>query len=162
MSDCIETDWPRNRQGYGMKYVAGVGNRRAHRYAWEEAYGPIPAGMHVCHSCDNPPCINAAHLFLGTPADNMADRDAKGRTASGDRNGSRCRPDRRPRGEENARAKLSEDDVRRIRARAETGEPSSAIAPDYGMNPTTIRRIVSGRRWAHVPVGANIEEARNG
>lgn len=53
-----------------------------HRYAWELTYGPIPDGMLVCHSCDNPPCCEPTHLFLGTPADNMRDKIQKGRARS--------------------------------------------------------------------------------
>lgn len=71
------------RMGYGI-FNAGTGraNRRtvyAHRFAWEITNGPIPVGLLACHHCDNPPCCNPAHLFLGTHADNNADMNAKGR-----------------------------------------------------------------------------------
>jgi hypothetical protein len=78
VGDCWE--WLRytNVDGYGRlrwneKYIG------AHRVAWEKANGPIPGGMHVLHRCDNPPCVNPSHLFLGTNKDNMDDRDSKGR-----------------------------------------------------------------------------------
>ena len=57
-------------------------DRYTHRIAWELTYGPVPDGMQVCHHCDNPPCCNPTHLFLGTQADNMHDRDRKGRNSS--------------------------------------------------------------------------------
>ena len=62
-----------------------VGSRRvgAHRVAWEMAHGPIPDGMVVMHGCDNPPCVNVAHLSLGMQLDNIADRVRKGRSARG-------------------------------------------------------------------------------
>lgn len=72
--------WTASRVPWG--YGKTVRNREetyAHRYSWEMAYGPIPDGMLVMHSCDNPPCVNPSHLLLGTPKDNMDDMRAKGR-----------------------------------------------------------------------------------
>jgi hypothetical protein len=78
VDDCIEWDKRRNRKGYGERRVNGV-HWYAHRYAWFEVNGPIPEGMHVLHTCDNPACVNIKHLWLGTNLDNMKDRDSKKR-----------------------------------------------------------------------------------
>jgi hypothetical protein len=76
---CLEFGGSRSEDGYGtIRYQGRM--QKAHRVAWQLAHGPIPKGLLVCHRCDNPPCCNVAHLFLGTVADNNRDRHAKGRT----------------------------------------------------------------------------------
>lgn len=69
---------------YGRRTISGK-QFGAHRLAWEEAYGPIPAGLHVLHFCDVRNCVCSQHLFLGTNADNTADKVAKGRQARGEK-----------------------------------------------------------------------------
>lgn len=123
-----------DRKGYG---VVMVGARRllAHRWFYERANGPIPDGLCVLHRCDVPACVNSDHLFLGTPADNSADMVAKGRSN---------------RGEARPQAKLTEADVRAIRAACRAGEPVAHVATRHGVSESLVRGVVSRRRWAHV------------
>jgi len=120
----------------------------AHRAAWKLTVGPIPHGMCVCHHCDNPPCVNPSHLFLGTNRDNIADRDAKGRQAKGVRNGGHLYPERLRRGETCYNAKLTEPDVMAIRASTET---NGALARRYSMTTTGVRFVRERRTWKHLP-----------
>lgn len=138
-SGCWE--WQRNLtpKGYGEIHRDGR-TRRAHRVAYELYVGPIPAGACVCHRCDNPSCIYPGHLFLGTHADNSADRVAKGRS---------CAPKRPATGERNGQAKLTADHVRRIRELHARGEPAVAIAVSYGITPTQVGNVVKRRSWAN-------------
>ena len=78
-SECIESSRARTTGGYCVQRILGRGLQLVHRLAWEAEHGPIPEGMLVLHHCDNPPCYNIQHLFLGTHADNLADAQAKGR-----------------------------------------------------------------------------------
>lgn len=131
--------------GYGN---FGVGNGRtvkSHRYVWELTHGPLPGGLQVCHHCDNPPCVNPSHLFLGTQADNMRDAATKGRTKGWTHgHGSGLR------GERHGQSKLTEELVHDIRARVRAGESRKSIARSLGVVPSTIDNVVWGKTWRHV------------
>lgn len=140
--------------GYGRIHVASGIYESAHRLAWQWHTGQtIPKGMFICHHCDTHACVNPAHLFLGSPADNLRDAASKGRMASGDRNGARLYPDRLvpPRGERNGQAVLVEEQVREIRRLYSAGDRSQReIAIKFGVAPTTIQMILNGRNWRHI------------
>jgi len=146
--------WPwtarRTKKGYGQIWVSS--GKRAHRVAWEIANGSPPTGLCVLHRCDNPPCVNPAHLFLGTIADNNADRDRKGRHVSprGDASGSRMHPESRARGERHGSAKLTVAQVLGVRRLAAAGVSRSLIARCAGVDKSTVDRIVARKRWRHV------------
>ena len=114
----------------------------AHRAAYELTYGPVAPGLEVCHRCDNPPCVNPAHLFVGTHLDNIADMHAKGRWES---------PFKKLRGERNVNAKLTEAKVREIRAwRAAGGQYTPEAAARFGLSMSSLHRTATGQTWKHV------------
>ena len=137
----------RDEKGYGYSSLNGR-NMRAHRVSWTLAHGEIPDGLLVLHHCDVPPCVNPAHLFLGTNADNMADMKAKNRQARGDRSGSRRHPESRPRGSRQADAKLNEAQAKEIRSIE--GLSQRAIARRYGVSNVTIHKLRTRKTWKHV------------
>ncbi len=108
---------------------------RAHRYSFEIHFGPVPKGMQVCHTCDNPPCTNPEHLFLGTNKDNVDDMVSKKRHTFGSRN---------------PMAKLKESDVLRIRALKDAGFKNFEIAAATSMSQSAICQILKRQRWMHV------------
>lgn len=123
----------------------------AHRVAWELANGPIPAGMCVLHKCDNPKCCNPAHLFLGTKAENNDDRDKKERQAKGDRSGRRLHAKNWPIGEKHPEAKITTESVRAIRAAYAAGGCSQQqLADRFGIDQTSVSKIILRKKWAHV------------
>jgi hypothetical protein len=140
-----------NKNGYGRFARSSGPTISAHRFAWELAHGPIPEGKIVCHHCDNPPCVRDEDLFLGTHLDNSLDRDAKGRTACGERSAMYTHPEIRPKGERHGQAKLTDEAVREIRA--SQGQYRGVLrdmARKYGVTTGLIGHIVHGRAWTHI------------
>lgn len=125
--------------GYGCIGIGRVGQKRvlkAHRVSWEMHNGAIPDGALVLHHCDNPPCVNPAHLFLGDHVANSDDKVAKGR---------------QQRGEGHHNRKLNMETVREMRRRYAAGEGTTGdLGAEYGVWQATVSSIVRGRLWANV------------
>jgi hypothetical protein len=107
-----------------------------HRLSWEYANGPIPTGLCVLHKCDNPPCMNPDHLFLGTIQDNNRDMMEKGRNRAAS-------------GVDHYRAKLTPKQVVEIRRRSRRGN-GAALAREFGVHVMTISAIIHGKNWKDV------------
>lgn len=136
---CWIYTWGKESNGYGYlqnpftkppKFIT------AQRVAWIFTHGPIAPGLKVCHTCDNPPCVNPAHLFLGTDADNAQDKSRKGRSLAG---------------EKNTHAKLTDAQVIALRRRAHvTNEPYSQLAIEHKVSVTAVTNAIGGRTFRHL------------
>lgn len=143
--ECIVYAGYRNHDGYGK--INRLGRVHfAHRWIYQGFYGAVPDGMKVLHRCDNPPCCNPHHLFLGTQQDNMRDMIKKGRARKADQRG---RPGLK--GESNPRAKLTKKQVAWIRRHysPKYGSPfgSARLAERFGVSRNTVLAAVQGKTW---------------
>ena len=129
---CHEWRGQRTSAGYGVLSVAGRKSEYMHRIMYRMHHGEIPDGHSICHSCDNPPCSNPSHLFLGAHVENMRDSVGKRRHAYGERNG---------------HAKLTADQVREIRALCAAGMSQAEAGARYGVTQSCVWGIMSGKSW---------------
>jgi len=126
----------RDCRGYGT--IWDDGPKMAPRTAWKLEHGEYPEGLCVCHTCDNPACVNPDHLFLGTKGDNNRDRSAKDRTA-------------RQIGEMHGQSKLTESQVADIlRLYAAGGVSQRALGEAFGITQAHVSDIVNGKCWSHL------------
>lgn len=141
--ECWEWVGSRMSDGYGRiehgSIISGTCiSQLAHRVSWMIAHDRwVPDGLFVCHTCDNRPCVNPNHLFLGTPDDNMQDKKRKGRQS------------RLP-GESNPRAVLTAVDVAHIRRLRSSGASLSDIGDKFGVSISNVSAIALRKRWGHV------------
>lgn len=136
--DCWEWTASCHDYGYGQ-FWTGEERISAHRFSYVLVHGEIADGAFICHTCDNPPCCNPAHLFAGQPKDNTKDMMEKGR--------------HRPApsiGESNPSAKLVASDVIEIRGLIEAHVPTRQIAERFGVSTALIRSIGKRRVWKHI------------
>lgn len=135
--DCLIWPWRKDKKG-GRAYACVDGKGAAvARYLWEIFKGPIPEGMFICHYCDNPSCVELAHLFMDTKAGNNADMKRKGRAVS-------------PKGEADGNAKLTWPEVEEIREEygdGNNGVLQRELAVEYDVSQTKISLIVNCVSW---------------
>lgn len=141
----------RDKHGYGRLNENGK-PILVHRYAYKLMIGRIRSGLYVCHCCDVPLCVRPSHLFLGTQKQNLRDASAKGRMASGERNGHYTHPERFARGERHGWTILTSAAVLEIRRlwSIEPHPPRRVLAHQFGVSPGAIQGVVERRSWKHI------------
>jgi len=146
----------RDKIGYGrfaIKQECGkYKSILAHRISFTLTSGTLPENLCVLHKCDNPPCVNPNHLFLGTLQDNIDDMVAKGRQSKGLSSGSYTKPESRTYGERNGCSKLTNEQITEMRERYIKGNVTQKLlGTEYGVDQSLISYIVNWKRWPHIP-----------
>jgi hypothetical protein len=136
---CIEWTAARTKNGYGV-FHAGERMHLAHRWAYEQTHGKPADGLDVCHHCDNRRCVNVAHLFAGTRADNMRDAMRKGRISRVTRHA----------GEAHPMAKLNDEKVRAMRRLADDGADAAKVARAFDTSYMAAYRVINRFTWNHI------------
>ncbi len=143
-NDCWEWTGARTPDGYGFMFAGPlyeIDTRwvRSNRLSYEMHKGPIPEGLSVLHHCDNPPCVNPAHLYAGTQQQNVKDRATRKRGK-----------EHRQGGESNDNAKLTEADIPTIIEMVRAGKRQGVVGTIFGISQQHVSRIVHGHSWAHL------------
>jgi hypothetical protein len=148
---CWEWNAAKSKEGYGRFSLNYKEKYMAHRLAFVLHHKKPINKLLVCHTCDNPSCINPSHLFLGTHLDNFKDMKEKGRSCKGNRSRNYLYPEKRQKGESNGSSKLKEHQIIEIRNKYDNENMSSKeIANQYGVHETTINNIVKRKKWKHI------------
>jgi hypothetical protein len=144
--DCWGWKLCKDKKGYAL-FSIKTKSIKAHRLSYQLFNGEIPAGMCVCHSCDNPSCTNPRHLWLGTNADNLRDMIAKGRAnkAKGESNGTHTRRDRVPRGDRHWNTKIPDAEIPDVFRLRSHGMSYEELAQIFQVTPGLIGHVLKGR-----------------
>lgn len=138
--DCWKWSAFKNKKGYGVIGYRDLGNISAHRFSYLLYKGDFDQKKIVCHTCDNPSCVNPHHLFVGTHSDNMIDKIKKGRAENPPIH----------KGEAQHLAKMNEDKIKEIRRLFANGESQTNLSKKYGLHTSTMYNICRNKSWKDV------------
>jgi hypothetical protein len=138
--DCWEWKASKTELGYGQFYPEHGSPVKAHRYSYSISVGDIPINMCVCHTCDNPGCVNPGHLWVGSITDNAQDKVRKGRSFTGDH-----------KGEKNKNAKLKSNDVLEIRRLYDSGKfTKELLSKMFLLSSGHVCNIINRKAWRNI------------